>query len=215
MAYTQVQVIADTERRHVVKRINSGNTESAALVVNAAALSYAVLTITTAASSNTFKIGEIVTTSNGAGSATVQDVINATAFTIVNITTGAFNDTGVITGATSQRSRTQSGSPTADTYNLNVSRILYDIKGQTGAEKVTLLWEGTGGDANNRTIAILGNSGVLELDTHAARINNNANTPTGNILVTTDGWDANAHYTLILDVSKREGYAGPRSVYGV
>ena len=58
MAYTQVQIIADTDRRYAIKRVNSGNTESSALVVNVAALSYAMTQITTDASSNNFTIGE-------------------------------------------------------------------------------------------------------------------------------------------------------------
>ena len=77
MAYTQVQVIADTDRRHVVKRVNVANTESSALVVNAAALGYAVVKITTDSSANNFKVGETVNSSSG-GTATVQDVLSPT-----------------------------------------------------------------------------------------------------------------------------------------
>lgn len=214
MAYTQVQVLSDTDRRHAVKRINSGNTEAAVLFVNAAALAHALQTITTEASANTFKVGETVSTTNTNGVvATVLDVVNSTTI-IVTTANGTFGNAGVITGATSGVTRTQSGNAVPFTYDLQVARIIYDVKGSTGAEKVSLLWEGTGGGANNRTIAILSGSGVLELDTHAVRVINNANTPTGNILITTDAWDANSHYTLILDISKREGYAMPRTLFG-
>lgn len=207
MAYTQVQVIADTNRRHAVKRINSANTETSALVVNAAALAYARVSLNTDASTNTFQIGETVNSSSG-GTATVQDIVSSTQVKLVNVV-GTFADNDTITGVTTLKTRTQDGSTVPDAYELNILRVLYDVKGSSGNEKVTLSWEGTSGGANNRTIAILSGCGVFEFDTHAVRIPNNANSATGNIVLTTDNWNANAHYTLILDVSKREGYALP------
>ena len=207
MAYTQVQVITDTPRRHAVKRVNSANTETNALVINAAALSYAMVTLNTDASSNVFRIGETVSSSSG-GTGVVQDVTNSTQV-ILTTTTGTFADNDIITGATTLKTRIQNGSTVPASYDLNVLRVLYDIKGTQGNEKVTLSWEGNNGGANNHTIAILSGCGVFEFDTHAVRIPNNANVATGNIILTTDNWNANAHYTLILDVSKRDGYALP------
>lgn len=207
MAYTQVQVIADTDRRHVVKRVNFANTESGALAVNAASLAFAIVQITTTASANNFKVGETVSSTSG-GSAIVQDVLSPTLVNLINVS-GSFNNGDTITGATTSRTRTQSGSAAPDTYSLNVTRILYDVTDGPNDEIVSLIWEGTGGGANNRTITTLSGKGVLEFDTHGARIPNNANTPTGNILVTTDNWTVNSAYTIILETSKVNGYALP------
>lgn len=206
MAYTQVQTIADTDRRLVTKRINSANTETSALVVNAAALSSAKVTLTTASSANNFRVGETVNAASG-GSAVVQDIINSTSVILVSVS-GSFTDTTTITGATSGKVRTQAGSLAPQTYSLHVSRILYDITGNA-LSAVELLWEGQGGGANNRTIAILSGRGALELDTHGTRIPNNATSPTGNIILNTIQWGADAAYSLILDVSKVGGYAAP------
>jgi hypothetical protein len=214
MAYTQVQVIADTDRRHVVKRVNFANNETSALVVNAAALSYAVVQVTTDASANNFKVGETVNSSSG-GTATVQDVFSPTQINLINVV-GAFADNDTITGTTSLRTRTQDGNVTPDTYVLQVARILYDV-GTGNGEVVELIWEGTGGGANNRTIAALTGRGVLEFDSQAARIPNNANTPTGNIILTTNHVNSKSHYTLVLDINKYSGYAQPylqRNVLG-
>lgn len=206
MAYVQVQTLVDTDRRHVTKRVNEGTTETNALVVNAAALSYALSTLTTAVSANGFKVGEVVNSSSG-GTATVQDVTNSTSI-IVFDATGTFSDSDTITGTVSGRTRVQSGSLVPATKVVNVTRILFNVLGSLSA-KIRLEWEGNGGGANNRTIATLAGSGVLELDTYGMRANNTANVATGNIILSTLNWDANCHYTLYLDTSKSTGYEPP------
>lgn len=206
MAYLQIQQITDTDRRHVTKRVNSGTTETSALVVNAAALGYAMVTLTTGVSANNFKVGETVNAASG-GSAVVQDVTNSTSVILINAA-GTFTPGTTITGATTGAVRTQSGALAPFTYQLHTSRLIYNIQG-SGDTKLQLEWEGTGGGANNRTIAILSGDGALEFDSLGMRIPNNANNATGNILVTTLNWTANAHYTLLTDVSKVGGYAAP------
>lgn len=209
MAYTQSQTIADTNSRLVVKRINYGNTETSALVVNASALSYAVVTIPTDNSANNFQVGETVNSTSG-GTATVQDVVNGTSLTVISLS-GTFADNDTITGVTTGRTRTQDGSVSNATYVLEVANLLYDIGATNHAAKVELMWEGTGGGANNRTVAILSGTGQLSLAEMNMRANNNANSATGNLILSTLHWDANAHYTLLADVSKREGYALPNT----
>lgn len=214
MAYTQVQVISDTDRRHVVKRVNFANNETNALVVNAAALAYAVVTVTTQASANNFQVGETVNAASG-GSGIVQDILSPTTVTLIN-TQGTFTPGTTLTGATSGRVRVQDGSVVPAQHRLEVSRIIYNIT-ENGDEVVTLMWEGTGDGANNRSIAALSGSGVLDLAVHGARVPNNANSATGNITLTTDHWGAKSAYTLVLDVSKNDGYAAPylqRNVLG-
>jgi len=214
MAYTQVQVIADTDRRHVVKRVNSANTETSALVVNAAALSFAVVQVTTASSANNFQVGERVEATSG-GTGTVQDVLSPTLVNLIDVS-GTFANNDTLTGGTTGKTRTQNGAVAPDTYVLQVARVLYTVGG--GNEKsVELLWEGNGGGANNRTIVTLSGTGVLEFDSQGARIPNNANVATGNIILTTNQWNANSTYTIILDVNKYSGYAQPylqRNVLG-
>ena len=207
MAYTQVHTITDTDRRHVTKRVNSANTETDTLVVNASALSYAIQTMTTVASSNNFMVGEVVTAGSG-GTAVVQDCATTDTLVLTGVT-GTFAPGDTVTGGSTGRVRTQSGSLVANTYVLQVARIIYNVFGDGHVAKVELMWQGTGGGANNRTIAILSGDGTLEFDTFAGRIPNNANSATGNITLSCLGWSANAHYTLLVDVNKLGGYAPP------
>lgn len=206
MPYVQVQTLVDTDRRLVTKRVNEGTTETSALVVNAAALSYALTTITTALSANNFRVGELVNSTSG-GTATVQDITNSTSIILSDVS-GTFQNGDVILGQTTGRARTQSGAAVPRTKQINVNRILFNIHGALES-KVRLEWEGTGGGANNRTIAALAGGGVFELDTYGFRANNTANSPTQNIVLTTLNWNANCHYTMFLDISKTAGYEPP------
>lgn len=206
MAYTQTQTIADTDRRHVLKRVNYANTETNALVVNAAALTYAIVRITTDASANNFRIGETINSSSG-GTATVQDIISNTLIHVTGIS-GTFADNDTLTGTSTLKTRTQDGATNNATYVLETANILYDVGGPSDGEKIELMWEGNG-TSNNRTIAILGGSGSLPLAEVNARANNNANNATGNIILSTLNWGANCHYTLVMDISKNGGYGIP------
>ncbi len=210
MAYLQVQTLVDTDRRHVTKRVNSANTESASLVVNAAGMAYAISLLSTDASANNFKVGETVNAASG-GSATVLNVLGSTLVQLVDVT-GTFADDDTVTGAESGKIRVQSGSLAPADKELHVGHIVYNIAGNSGTAKVELLWEGTGGGANNRTLALLSGSGELALSNHGMRANNTANSATGNLILNTVNWDANSHYTLIVDVSKVSGYAKPDPV---
>lgn len=206
MPYVQVQTLVDTDRRLVTKRINEGTSETNALVANAEALSYATTRLTTVASANNFRVGETINSTSG-GTATVQDITNSTSI-VVSDPVGTFINGDVLTGVTTGKTRTQSGAAVSRPKQINLNRVLFNIGGSLTA-KVRLEWEGTGGGANNRTIAVLGGSGVFELDTYGFRANNTANTPTQNIVLSTLNWDANSHYTLFLDVSKTLGYEPP------
>lgn len=206
MPYVQVQTLVDTDRRLVTKRINEGTTETSALVVNAAALAYALTQVTTVASANNFRVGELVNSTSG-GTATVQDITNSTSLVLSDVS-GVFQNGDVILGQTSGRARTQNGAATPRSKQINVNRILFNIHGELST-KVRLEWEGTGGGANNRTIATLAGGGIFELDTYGFRANNTANSATNNIILTTLNWNANCHYTMFMDVSKTAGYEPP------
>lgn len=211
MAYVQIQNLVDTDRRYVVKAVNEGTSENAALLINVAALAYNMQTLTTDLAANSFKVGESVNSSSG-GSAVVQDVTNSTSVVLIDVV-GTFSDNDIITGAESNKARTQSGSLVSVAKVVNITRIIYNVGGDLST-KIRLEWEGTGGGANNRTIATLSGSGILELDTYGMRANNTANSATGNVLISTllggsTTWNANCHYTLYLDTSKTAGYAPP------
>lgn len=207
MAYTQVQTITDTDRRHITKRVNYANTETSALVVNSSALAYTLRTITTDASSNNFRVGETINSTSG-GTAIVQDVINSTAVVVINVS-GTFTDNDTLTGVSTLKTRTQDGSISAANTQLHVQQIYFNVSGNSGAAAVQLEWEGTSGGANNRVIAVLNRTGHLDLENFIGRIPNNANSATGNIILSCLNWGADSHYTLILDVSKVAGYAQP------
>lgn len=211
MAYVQIQNLVDTDRRHVLKVINEGTTETGALLINVEALAYRMSILPTDPSANGFKVGEVINAVSG-GSAIVQDLINSTAIMVTD-SSGTFTDGTTITGAVSGRTRTLDGSLSPVTKVVNITRILYNVGGDLSA-KIRLEWQGNGGGANNRTIATLSGSGILELDTYGMRANNTANVATGNVLVSTlvggsVAWNANCHYTLYLDTSKTSGYAPP------
>lgn len=211
MAYVQIQNLVDTDRRYVVKAVNEGTTETGALLINVAALAYSMQTLITDASANTYKVGETVNSSSN-GTAIVQDLINSTAVMLSDVD-GTFADNDTITGTSTLRTRVQNGSLVPTAKVVNITRILYNVGGDLTA-KIRLEWQGDGGGANNRTIATLSGSGVLELDTYGMRANNTAVNATGNVLVSTllggsIGWNANCHYTLYLDTSKTFGYAPP------
>lgn len=203
MAKIESQTLVDTDRRLVLKLTNYAQAQTELLVVNAAALSYALQTLTTDASSNNFTVGETITANSG-GTAIVQDVINSTAVMVYSVS-GTFADNDEITGDTSGKVRFQNGSLAPATYRLHASKLYYVISSGCSVE---VLWQGNGGGANNRMIAILTGQGTLDLD-EIARANNNANVATGNVVLTTNDFDADSVYTLVLDFSKVQGYAGP------
>lgn len=205
MAYPETQIIADTDRRHVVKAVNVGVSQTDVLLVNAAALSYAVQFLTTGASANNFRVGENVTSSGG-GTAIVQDVVNSTSVSLINVA-GTWTPGGTVTGSRTAAVRTQSGALAPATYVLHCQRMVFNVGGNT-ASKLEVKWQGNGA-ANSQTIAVVSGTGVFEFDTHAARIHPQANGATGNITVSTQNFGADAHYTLILDMAKVNGYAPP------
>ncbi len=205
MAYPETQVITDTDRRHVIKAVNVGVSQTDALLVNAAALSYAVQTLTTGASANNFRVGENVASSGG-GTAIVQDVVNSTSVMLINVV-GTWTPGGTVTGANTATVRTQSGALAVSPYVLHCQRMIFSVGGNTSS-KIEVKWQGNGA-ANSQAIAVLAGTGVFEFDTHAARIPQQANGATGNITISTVNFGTDAHYTLVLDVAKASGYAPP------
>lgn len=91
---------------------------------------------------------------------------------------------------------------------LSITKLFWSVASGTSATmspRITLLW---GGSPSNTTIATLTGSGFWDL-TSAGQCPfiNNAASPTGDILVTTTGFTANAAYTLVIEGHKTAGYA--------
>lgn len=90
---------------------------------------------------------------------------------------------------------------------LTITKLFWSIASGTSSTmspRVTLKWAGS----SNTTIVTLTGSGFWDL-TSAGQcpITNNAPSPTGDILLSTAGFTANAAYTVIIEGKKVAGYA--------
>lgn len=90
---------------------------------------------------------------------------------------------------------------------LTITKLFWSVASGTSAAmspRVTLKWAGS----SNTTIVTLTGSGFWDL-TSAGQcpLTNNASSPTGDILLSTAGFTANAAYTLIIEGKKVAGYA--------
>lgn len=88
---------------------------------------------------------------------------------------------------------------------LNIKSINYSVSSNAS---VKLYWYGAN---SNSTIAILSHAGTLPAPgTDGFVINPDANGATGNVWISTGGFkDANASYTIILDIHKDPKYYDP------
>lgn len=206
------QTIHDSVVRAVVNLTNTsdGTGETNVLKVNAAALTGAVKLMTVAAGANTFKIGETVFTGNSTSNstATVADVNEArTVWTLINVSdaNGHFINGATVTGATTTKTRAQSGALASGTYRLSATRIVYNVSNDAS---VKLLWGGT----SNGTAIILTGSGIHDLSAQGLALKpSETDTPNGNLLVTTVGFAANSTYSVLVELKKTSGYAQPNT----
>jgi hypothetical protein len=84
--------------------------------------------------------------------------------------------------------------------SIAVRRVAWSSGNDTGYAE--LLWEGSSG-ANDRTIVTMAGGGEGDFDlTDLGTIKNNAVSPTGSILLTTHGFAATSHYTVIIECRK-------------
>lgn len=91
---------------------------------------------------------------------------------------------------------------------LTITKLFWSVASGTSATmspRVTLLWAGA---SANTIAATLTGSGFWDLTTSGqAPIINNATSPTGDILLSTTGFTANAAYTVIIEGHKTAGYS--------
>ena len=90
---------------------------------------------------------------------------------------------------------------------LTITKLFWSIGSGTSATmspRITLKWFGA---AANTTIVTLTGSGFWDLtNAGQAPLTNNATNPNGDILLSTEGFTANAAYTLIVEGHKTAGY---------
>lgn len=95
----------------------------------------------------------------------------------------------------------------AGTERLTITKLFWSVASGTSSTmspRVTLKWAGS----SNTTIVTLTGSGYWDLSTGGqCPLTNNAPSPTGDILLSTTGFTANAAYTVIIEGRKVEGYS--------
>lgn len=98
------------------------------------------------------------------------------------------------------------------TQRLTITKIFWSVASGTSSTmspRVTILWNGS---SANTVAATLTGSGYWDLVTGGqCPITNNATNPTGDILLSTVGFTANAAYTVILEGKKTSGYVSRES----
>jgi hypothetical protein len=98
------------------------------------------------------------------------------------------------------------------TQRLTITKLFWSVGAGTSSllsPRVTILWNG----ASSNTVAVtLTGSGYWDLVTGGqSPLINNANNATGDILLSTVGFTANAAYTVILEGKKTAGFVSRES----
>lgn len=92
------------------------------------------------------------------------------------------------------------------TERLTITKLFWSVASGTSSTmspRVTLKWAGSA----NTTIVTLTGSGYWDLSSGGqCPLTNNASSPTGDILLSTAGFTANAAYTVIIEGKKVAGY---------
>lgn len=95
---------------------------------------------------------------------------------------------------------------------LSITKLFWSVASGTSATmspRISLLWAGA---SANTLIATLTGSGFWDLTSAGqAPLINNATSPTGDILLSTAGFTANAAYTVIIEGHKIAGYSSRES----
>jgi len=76
-----------------------------------------------------------------------------------------------------------------------IARIWYSINTANNKSAVELVWAG----ATNSTAVLLSGNGYWDLRTAGDEINNNATTPTGDVLLSTKNFANGDNYTIIVE----------------
>ena len=216
----ETQVLLDTERKYISKFFSDAS-ESDVKKIDVSTLAWAKHTLTlSAASTENFKIGEVLTT-GGAETFLVTDfTAGATTVTVVGwdntnkkattIDTGMSNGDAIVGGVSGSHTETvaNSGNFTELDYNLLVTKIMWITNGLT----VDIQWDGS---TTETTIAELSGNGSWSMPGNEwPGIGVNATGDSGNVLgdiqFSTAGHGGTDSYTIIMECKKQApGYDIP------
>ena len=217
----ETQVLLDNEKKYIAKFFSDAS-ESDVKKIDVSTLAWAKHTLTlSAASTEKFKIGEVITT-GGAETFLVTDfTAGATTVTVVGwdntnkkattIDTGMSNGDAIVGGVSGSHTETvaNSGAFTELDYEVLVTKIMWTTFGlQVGIE-----WDGSGSEAY---IAELSGNGMWSMPANEwPGISNNASGDSGNVLgdiqFSTAGHGGTDSYTIIMECKKQApGYDVPQ-----
>ena len=215
------QVLLNNEKKYIAKFFSDAS-ESDVKKIDVSTLAWAKHTLTlSAASTEKFKIGEVITT-GGAETFLVTDfTAGATTVTVVGwdntnkkattIDTGMSNGDAIVGGVSGSHTETvaNSGNFTELDYEVLVTKIMWTTFGlQVGIE-----WDGSGSEAY---IAELSGNGMWSMPANEwPGISNNASGDSGNVLgdiqFSTAGHGGTDSYTIIMECKKQApGYDVPQ-----
>ena len=217
----ETQVLLDNEKKYIAKFFSDAS-ESDVKKIDVSTLAWAKHTLTlSAASTEKFKIGEVITV-GGAETFLVTDfTAGATTVTVVGwdntnkkattIDTGMSNGDAIVGGVSGSHTETvaNSGNFTELDYEVLVTKIMWTTFGlQVGIE-----WDGSGSEAY---IAELSGNGMWAMPANEwPGISNNASGDSGNVLgdiqFSTAGHGGTDSYTIIMECKKQApGYDVPQ-----
>ena len=218
------QTLVDTEKKCIFKftNISDGSGEANVKKIDVSTLAWAKHTLTlSGASTEKFKIGEVITTAATEHFIVTDFTVGATTVTVVgwdntnkkatSIDTGMSNGDAIVGGVTGAHTETvaNSGAFTELDYELLVTKMQWICNGMT----VIVEWDGSTAE---KLIAQLSGNGIINMPgTEWPGIPNNATGDSGNVLgdiqFTTVGHSSAVSYTIIMEFKKQApGYDIPQ-----
>ena len=218
------QTLLDSEKKCIFKftNISDGSGEANVKKIDVSTLTWAKHTLTlSAASTEKFKIGEVLTTAAAETFIVTDFTVGATTVTVVgwdntnkkatSIDTGMSNGDAIVGGVSGAHTETvaNSGAFTELDYELLVTKMQWICNGMT----VIVEWDGSGAE---KVIAQLSGNGIINMPgTEWPGIPNNATGDSGNVLgdiqFTTVGHSSADSYTIIMECKKQApGYDVPQ-----
>lgn len=132
----------------------------------------------------------------------LKDHASAYAVKLTNISDGTGETDVIKVDASTLTANTGVGAE-----RLTITKLFWSVASGTSSTmspRVTLKWAGS----SNTTIVTLTGSGYWDLTTGGqCPLTNNASSPTGDILLSTTGFTANAAYTVIVEGKKVAGFS--------
>ena len=217
----ETQVLVNTEKKYITKFFSDA-AESAVKKIDVSTLAWAKHTLTlSAASTEKFKIGEVITTGGAEPFLVTDFTAGATTVTVIGwdntnkkataIDTGMSNGDAIVGAISGTHTETvaNSGAFTELDYNLLVTKIMWITNGLT----VDIQWDGSDTET---TIAELSGNGSWSMPGNEwPGISNNASGDSGNVLgdiqFSTAGHGGTDSYTIIMECKKQApGYDVPQ-----